>query len=264
MSRSESLLKYLTLTAELTAASRYRESLLADRLFHDPYALSLCSQAALDAVPESRSFNAMRTRYFDDAICARIAENSIYQIVALGAGLDARPYRLELPPCPTERGYCFFELDMSPVLEKKKAILGQPTRGEVIHIGVNFEENSWPTKLTSHPTFSATVRTLWIAEGLFMYFDECEVCQLLDSITGLSAEGSCLIADFVNEQLYQREGYSARYLSGFDSPCELFEARGWDCACTEPGALPYRRDDIMPLCKEEPGPRSFFITSRKL
>lgn len=264
MSRSDSLLKYLTFTAELTAASRYRESLLAERLFDDPYALSLCSQAALDAMPESRSFNAMRTRYFDDAICALLAENKMTQIVVLGAGMDARPYRLEMPPCPNERGYCFFELDMSSVLEKKKAILGQPTRSEVFHIGLNFEEKTWPTNLTSHPTFDVTERTLWIAEGFFMYFDECEVAQLLNDVSALSAEGSYLVADFVNEQLYQREGYSARYLSGFDSPCELFEPRGWDCSCIEPGALPYRRDDILPLCKGEPGPRSFFVTTRKL
>jgi O-methyltransferase involved in polyketide biosynthesis len=51
-----------------------------DALFADPYAHLLCSPAALEAVPESRSFNAMRTKFFDDSYVQILTATDITQV----------------------------------------------------------------------------------------------------------------------------------------------------------------------------------------
>lgn len=45
-----------------------------DRLFNDPFAVKFISEEALLACPESRPFNASRTKYFDDSMLEILSE----------------------------------------------------------------------------------------------------------------------------------------------------------------------------------------------
>ena len=60
----------------------------------------------------------VRTRFLDDLVLDACA-NGCRQIVTLGAGLDARAFRLDLPA-----GARLFELDLSEILEFKQRVVG--------------------------------------------------------------------------------------------------------------------------------------------
>ena len=111
-------------TAFLVAAFRARESARPDALFVDPLAERLAGErgAALLAkvahLGEMAGWSTLvRTvlidRFLDEAI-----ERGIKTVVNLGAGLDARPYRMNLPS-----SLRWFEADLAPVIEHKESVL---------------------------------------------------------------------------------------------------------------------------------------------
>ena len=98
-------------TAFLVATLRAMEGKRNDALFHDPLAGKLAGaygRNIVAAISRHRTvFNAMppdfmawmiavRTRIIDDLILAAIADGAD-AVLNLGAGLDTRPYRLDLP-----------------------------------------------------------------------------------------------------------------------------------------------------------------------
>ncbi len=60
----------------------------------------------------------LRTRFYDDTLLAAVRDGAT-QGVVLGAGLDTRAFRLELPAY-----FRLFELDQRGVLDYKDAVLG--------------------------------------------------------------------------------------------------------------------------------------------
>ena len=79
------------------------ESERSDALFHDPYARRLGGergQAIVDAMPRGKSMSwpmVVRTAVMDE-IVLRCVQQGARTVLNLAAGLDARPYRLPLPP----------------------------------------------------------------------------------------------------------------------------------------------------------------------
>jgi methyltransferase (TIGR00027 family) len=61
---------------------------------------------------------AVRTRFIDDLLMKCIAEQGIRTVVSLGCGLDARPWRLELPP-----ELLWIEVDFADILAYKEEAL---------------------------------------------------------------------------------------------------------------------------------------------
>lgn len=100
---SEPPIAHVTDTAFWVAAYRADESARPDALFHDPLASRLVDtlgRAIADRVAGSAQVAwvvVMRTCIIDDLIKEAIA-GGCDTILNLGAGLDTRPYRLELPP----------------------------------------------------------------------------------------------------------------------------------------------------------------------
>src|SRR5712691_12446036 len=100
-----------------------------DSLFRDPLAEVLAgteAMAALHAMPEAvqdrvSMYTVIRTRVFDDWLATAVGpEQSVSQVVLLGAGFDGRAFRLNWPP-----GVRLWELDQAPLLVAKEAILAQ-------------------------------------------------------------------------------------------------------------------------------------------
>lgn len=90
-------------TARWVAFYRAMESERSDAIFRDPFARKLAGpegEAIVDAIPRGRSMAwpmIVRTAVFDEIILARIAAGAD-AVINLAAGLDARPWRLDLPP----------------------------------------------------------------------------------------------------------------------------------------------------------------------
>ena len=174
MSADGPVLPAVGVTAVGVAAVRAAESERAERLFTDPLAAGFVRAAGsrhrLDGA-EGRGRHAslvawviVRTRFLDDLVldaCAR----GCRQVVILGAGLDARAFRLSWPD-----KLRLFEIDLPQVLEFKEHVVraeGWRPSCERITVPVDLSED-WSGPL-GEAGFDAGRPVAWVAEGLLAY-----------------------------------------------------------------------------------------------
>jgi methyltransferase (TIGR00027 family) len=192
-------------TAIGVARVRAAEVRRSDPLFDDPYAAAFIrasgiGSAATDSeagTDDQRRWRAaiafhisIRTRFFDDYLKAALGAG-ICQVVLLGAGLDARAFRLE--PSPAVR---WFELDLPDVLMFKQEVLDvqQASPGcRRTALAVDLGDD-WADDLPS-AGFDANAPTAWLAEGLLVYLDAATAEHVLDVATSLSSPGSRLAVE---------------------------------------------------------------------
>ena len=110
-------------TARWAAIYRARESEQPNRLFEDPFARRLAGTRGAEiaaAMPFSEQTEwawIVRTYLFDQFVTEQVQAGA-RRIVNLGAGLDARPYRLAFPS-----SLHWVEIDLPAVLDYKEEIL---------------------------------------------------------------------------------------------------------------------------------------------
>jgi methyltransferase (TIGR00027 family) len=110
------------LTSLWVAASRAVESQRPDALFRDPFAETLAGREGLGVLEAGSGIFGeapaipIRTRFFDERLGQSFRTK---QVVLLGAGMDARAFRLHWPPWTR-----LFEVDRPDVLELKRRRLG--------------------------------------------------------------------------------------------------------------------------------------------
>lgn len=124
----EHVIKEVSDTAFLAAAYRALETDRPKALFRDPFAARLAGEQGrkiLDSMPKQAFIGgwtvAIRTRIIDDFIQNAISEG-VDTVLNLGAGLDARPYRMELPA-----SLRWIEVDYPHVFELKESRLSGET-----------------------------------------------------------------------------------------------------------------------------------------
>lgn len=185
-------------TAVGVAMVRAVESARPDRLFDDPLAAEFAaaadwSPARVATEARRERFQALvvwitvRTRFLDDLVVDASA-HGCRQVVILGAGLDARAFRLAFP-----HGTRLFELDLAGILEFKDAVItanGRTPACERIVVPGDLS-GDWPTPLAA-AGFDPTVPTVWLAEGLLVYLTAEQNEALIDAASIRSAVGSRL------------------------------------------------------------------------
>jgi len=121
------LIKHVSDTSLWIAAYRAQESARPDAIFNDPLAARLAGERGLQmaaATPHSESMSfamAMRTSAIDRLILLAISKG-IDTVINLGAGLDTRPYRMQLPP-----QLKWIEVDFQHIIDYKSEILKHET-----------------------------------------------------------------------------------------------------------------------------------------
>lgn len=132
----------------------------------------------------------LRTRYIDGV--AREAAGGIGQMVVLGAGLDARAYRLEaLLHLP------LFEVDHPATQGWKRQAASRIHRtGGVRHVSVDFLVDRLSDRLVAEG-FDVAVPTLWVWEGVTPYLTAAARQATLAEIGNLSAPGSWLVESYI-------------------------------------------------------------------
>ena len=259
------------LTSLWVAAWRADESERPDALFHDPYARALAGpegfellQAARDIALIEAPFVPVRTIFFDQ----RVVGGS--QVVLLGAGMDARAFRLQWPT-----GARVFEVDLPEVLSLKERRLRGAAPG-CIRIPVPADlTGDWVIALEKGG-FRPELPSVWLLEGLLLYFDESLVKLLLAQVDALSAAQSRLLADIIGWTMlwapplqplhdFVRE-LGAPWKFGTDEPEELLEPLGWDVTAYDLGTVAAEAGrwawPVVP--RAIPGvPRSFLVEAVK-
>ncbi|AZM87590.1 class I SAM-dependent methyltransferase [Streptomyces sp. W1SF4] len=192
------------LTALLVAAARAIETHRHDSLAQDVHAEHFVRAAPACAdwpvrigqVPEgdenplwgrfARYFG-LRTRVLDDFVLGSVHDGA-RQVVLLGAGLDTRAFRLDLPS-----DCVVFEIDRAGVLAFKQQVLtdlSAAPRAKRVPVPVDLRAD-WVTALTS-AGFDPGAPSVWLAEGLLFYLPATAETYLVDTVDRLTTGGSAL------------------------------------------------------------------------
>jgi methyltransferase (TIGR00027 family) len=165
-------------TAFLVAMYRAIETERPDALIRDPLARRLAGgqgalqSAVLGPMPQGVNAIALRTRAMDDLIEQLVRSAGIDGVMNLAAGLDARPYRLPLPPTLQ-----WIEVDLPEILAyKTQTLQGQQANCALERVALDLRQpqrNQFFTKANSTAN-----RSLVITEGLLGYLSTEEVAAL--------------------------------------------------------------------------------------
>jgi methyltransferase (TIGR00027 family) len=223
-------------TARWVAVYRAWESARPDALFSDPYARLLGGERgeAIAALMPRQTHNGWpmigRTKLIDDHVHAAIADGADC-VLNLAAGLDTRPYRLDLPA--TLR---WVEVDLPAITVEKEQLLAQAQpRCQLSRIKADLSD---PVARIAalREALGSSARALVITEGLLIYLDEEQVRALS---ADLAAEPGIRwwIFDLASPALLQNmRATIAKYLT--NAPMKFapkngvafFSALGWTIA----------------------------------
>ncbi len=146
--------------------------------------------------PGARSSGVARTKFIDDAAVAAL-RSGIAQIVILGAGFDARAYRM-----PSMAGAAVFEVDHPSTSERKRQVVARalgslPENVRFVPIDFNVEILA---DAMSAAGYDPLQRTLFIWEGVTNYLTETAVDETLRWCAN-AAGGSTMLFTYVHRQV---------------------------------------------------------------
>lgn len=236
-------------TALLIAFARHLESERSkdDRLFSDPYAKALAGELGKSSISLSGESEedwgskkkeaflkaiSTRTRAIDDYVLDTIQRQGIRQVIVLGAGLDTRPWRLDINLPKDDNGgkVNYFEVDFPEVFAYKLSTLQE--MGACPNSAINYRNvvadlslaDTWPTLLRD-AGFDSACPTLWLMEGFCNYLTESELVKLMSTVFELSAARSRLISTFLTPQSTHVSLKLHRFFP--ENPLEFMQQFGW-------------------------------------
>jgi methyltransferase (TIGR00027 family) len=175
---TDPLIRNVSDTARWVAVYRGRESERSDAVFRDPFAKALAGERGeqiAKAIPfaDETSWAFVARTYAFDRYVMRGVGSGVDMIVNLAAGLDARPYRLPLPPALK-----WIEVDMPEILDYKAEILASATPVcQVERVPLDLSNADARRGLFARLGRSAT-NVMILSEGLLIYLMAQEVCGL--------------------------------------------------------------------------------------
>jgi len=178
MNEPESGIRNISDTARWVAVYRARETQRTDAVFRDPFARQLAGErgeqiAASMSFLEKNSWPFVARTWLIDHVISSQVKLGTDMVVNLAAGLDARPYRMNLPG-----SLQWIEVDLSEILAYKEDVL----RNEAPVCQVERVRLDLSDVRARRDFFSElgrrTNRALVVSEGLLVYLDDKEVMPL--------------------------------------------------------------------------------------
>lgn len=167
-------------TANWVAYHRAVESARPDAVFNDPLAARLAGQTGRDIVarapkPLRSGWPVIARTVAIDGLVRMAVADGCDGVLNLAAGLDTRPYRLDLP-----RSFPWIEADLPGMIaEKERLLAGETPRCALERVAVDLADPAARTAFLDRAT-AGRRRVLVITEGLLMYLPEPTVRALSD------------------------------------------------------------------------------------
>jgi methyltransferase (TIGR00027 family) len=224
----EEAIQHTTESALLTAGWRAMESSRSDALFHDPLAAGLAGERGLRIArtqPDGAWVVAIRTVLIDAFVRSAIS-SGIDTVVNLGAGMDTRPYRMDLPP-----SLHWVEVDYPDPLEGKTAQLSTAVPScSIERVGLDLTDRDAYRELFDR-IWTTSTRAMVLTEGVLGDLSVEEAGGLADD---LRAQPGCesWVIDYFSPRLlraYQKHQPHPNVPVRFDPPSweAFFTERGW-------------------------------------
>jgi methyltransferase (TIGR00027 family) len=187
MDLPESAIHKISDTARWVAVYRARESERPDAVFHDPFAERLAGQqgkqiAASIPFAEKNSWPFVARTWLTDRLISQQVQSGVGMVVNLAAGLDARPYRLDLP-----QSLQWVEVDLPEILAHKEDVLSNEKPVCALErVRLDLSNVDARRELFSQLGRSAKP-VLVVTEGLLVYLTEEEVAALATDLAAQPA-----------------------------------------------------------------------------
>ena len=177
MNEPISTVRSISDTALWVAYFRARETERPDALFRDPYAEKLAGEHGFRIANTLADGNkhewawVARTYLFDQFI-SRAVQGGAEMVVNLAAGLDARPYRMDVPA-----SLQWVEVDLPELISYKQEVLADETpRCRLERVSLDLSDG--PARQKFFTQLNARARKIAVAcEGLLIYFTPEEVAS---------------------------------------------------------------------------------------
>lgn len=222
-------------TAFWVAHYRGLEGERRDALFRDPLAARLAGERGRKIAHEipGGSFTSwvvvIRTCMIDDFIRFAVADG-VDTVLNLGAGLDTRPYRMELPASLT-----WIEADYAHVIAfKEERLAAERPRCTLIREKCDLADKAERERLLADAHARAG-KMLVLTEGVVLYLSEAAAGELADDLRRLD-RAAYWIVDYISElgAMHRPRAMKKRLAN---APLQFqpadwfgfFEAHGWRC-----------------------------------
>ena len=184
MSDDEPLIRDVSDTARWVAVYRARETEREDAVFRDPFARALAGErgeqiAAAMTFTDDKAWSFLARTYLFDRFITRLVQHGADMVVNLAAGLDARPYRMELPA-----SLQWVEVDLPDILDYKEEIIGDAKpvcELERVRLDLTNEDGR---RGLFRDLGRRAKHVVVIAEGLVIYLMPDEVASLARDLAG--------------------------------------------------------------------------------
>jgi len=177
-------IEHISDTARWVATYRAMETERADAIFRDPFARRLAGERGEEivrAMPRGREMAwamIVRTALFDEMILDRVRAGADL-VLNLAAGLDARPWRLTLPPALR-----WVDVDLPGILDyKAESLRGERPACAYEAVALDLRDEAKRQALFAQ-TGAGARAALVIAEGLLLYLTPEQVGTLARDLHG--------------------------------------------------------------------------------
>ena len=199
MPATEGTIRNVSDTAIWVAMYRAMESERADALFHDPVARRLAGahgQEIISAMPRGDTMSwpmVVRTAVMDE-IVLRCVQQGAATVLNLAAGLDARPYRLDLPA-----SLRWMHVDMEGMVAQfRTGMAGETPRCALELVAADLRDAG-----ARHEVFARAAAhgpVLAISEGLLIYLEAGQVSALAHDLHDV-AQARWWLSDLASPKL---------------------------------------------------------------
>jgi methyltransferase (TIGR00027 family) len=244
--------------ALVDAANRALETERADALFRDPFARALTGDTGMALFGEVRPawgtpagplpamqpqpYLSIRTRFFDEKLQSAVRAASLTQVVVLGAGMDARAFRLAWPA-----SLAWFEIDTEEVLGRKERVLRRlPPPHCTRRVVCADLAADWLTPLLA-AGFDSSRPAAFLIEGVLLHLSPDTALHVLGVLRAAATLGSWIGLDVMSCMTVASPLMSAHlkrlaelgwptWLFASDEPEALLTNHGWSASSVIAGS----------------------------
>ena len=184
---SSNPIRHISDTALWVAVYRAQESERADAVFRDPYARKLAGDRGMEiaaAMPfaHRHSWAYIARTWVVDQVIEREVQQGTDMVINLAAGLDSRPYRMQLPA-----SLRWIEIDLPDILNYKQEVLAaEPPLCALERVPLDLRDTAARRALFQRLGGEARP-ALVVSEGLIIYFEADGAAELASDLAAPSS-----------------------------------------------------------------------------
>jgi len=226
MNEPSSSVRNISDTARWVAYFRALETQRPDALFRDPYAERLAGERGFEiantlAEGNKREWAWVARTYLFDQFLSREIEEGASWVVNLAAGLDARPYRMQLPPTLQ-----WVEVDFPEIISyKEETLANEKPKCRLERISLDLSDGPARRKFFAELDGRAA-KTVVASEGLLIYFTADEVASLARDLAAAANFRSWIIDLASPGQLKVMQRTTGKQLSEAGAPFKFGPPEG--------------------------------------